>query len=189
DLSALAIEKARGKAAERGLTARFEVADALHLERLGETFDTVIDSGLFHVFADADRPSYVASLAAVLEPGGSCYLMCFSDSQPGRAGGDPARVRRRLASREHHAGHLRAQPHSGCRGGHGLAGRHPPPLTLAASPRPFTARHPLPLPAVVHLGPDAPVVDVLDAPQLPAGQRRQRRRARALPRLLPVPRA
>ena len=92
DLSALAIEKARGKAAERGLTARFEVADALHLERLGETFDTVIDSGLFHVFADADRPSYVASLAAVLEPGGSCYLMCFSDGQPGVWG--PRRVRR-----------------------------------------------------------------------------------------------
>ena len=55
DLSALAIEKARGKAAERGLTARFEVADALHLARLGESFDTVIDSGLFHVFDDADR--------------------------------------------------------------------------------------------------------------------------------------
>jgi SAM-dependent methyltransferase len=36
DLSALAIEKARGKAVERGLTARFEVADALYLERLGE---------------------------------------------------------------------------------------------------------------------------------------------------------
>ena len=92
DLSALAIEKARGKAAERGLTARFEVADALHLERLAETFDTVIDSGLFHVFDDADRARYVTSLAAVLEPGGRCYMMCFSDSQPGVWG--PRRVRR-----------------------------------------------------------------------------------------------
>jgi cyclopropane fatty-acyl-phospholipid synthase-like methyltransferase len=92
DLSALAIEKARGKAAERGLTARFEVADALHLERLGESFDTVIDSGLFHVFDDADRASYVTSLAAVIEPGGWYYMMCFSDSQPGVWG--PRRVRR-----------------------------------------------------------------------------------------------
>jgi SAM-dependent methyltransferase len=92
DLSALAIEKARGKAAERGLTARFEVADALHLERLGESFDTVIDSGLFHVFDDADRARYVTSLAAVIEPGGSYYMMCFSDSQPGVWG--PRRVRR-----------------------------------------------------------------------------------------------
>ena len=92
DLSAVAIEKARGKAAERGLTARFEVADALHLERLGESFDTVIDSGLFHVFDDAGRARYVTSLAAVLEPGGTYYMMCFSDRQPGVWG--PRRVRR-----------------------------------------------------------------------------------------------
>jgi cyclopropane fatty-acyl-phospholipid synthase-like methyltransferase len=90
DLSGLAIEKARAKAAERGLIARFEVADALHLERLGERFGTVIDSGLFHVFDDADRPRYVTSLAAVIEPGGSYYMMCFSDSQPGVWG--PRRV-------------------------------------------------------------------------------------------------
>jgi cyclopropane fatty-acyl-phospholipid synthase-like methyltransferase len=92
DLSALAIETARGKAAERSLTARFEVADALHLERLGESFDTVLDSGLFHVFDDADRARYVTSLAAVIEPGGSYYMMCFSDRQPGEWG--PRRVRR-----------------------------------------------------------------------------------------------
>jgi cyclopropane fatty-acyl-phospholipid synthase-like methyltransferase len=91
DLSGLAIEKARAKAAERGLTARFEVGDALHLERLGERFATVIDSGLFHVFDDADRPGYVASLAAVVEPGGTYYMMCFSDKQPGVWG--PRRVR------------------------------------------------------------------------------------------------
>jgi cyclopropane fatty-acyl-phospholipid synthase-like methyltransferase len=92
DVSGLAIAKARAKAAERGLTARFEVADVLHLERLGETFDTVTDCGVFHVFGDADRPRYVTSLAAVLEPGGSYYMMCFSERQPGVWG--PRRVRR-----------------------------------------------------------------------------------------------
>jgi len=92
DLSGLAIEKARAKAAERGLTARFEVADALHLDRLGKTFDTVTDSGVFHVFDDADRARYVTSLAAVTEPGGTYYMMCFSDSQPGDWG--PRRVHR-----------------------------------------------------------------------------------------------
>ena len=56
------------------------------------TFDTVIDSGVFHVFSDEDRVRYVASLAAVLPPGGRCYLMCFSDRQPGDWG--PRRVRR-----------------------------------------------------------------------------------------------
>jgi SAM-dependent methyltransferase len=85
-----AIERARAKAAERGITARFEVADVLDLSLLGMTFDTVIDSGVFHVFSDEDRPRYVSSLAAVLRDGGMCYLACFSDRQPGDWG--PRRV-------------------------------------------------------------------------------------------------
>ena len=91
DVAPTAIARARAKAAELGLNARFEVADSLNLERLGRAFDTVIDSGVFHVFGDDDRPRYVASLAAVLRPGGTCYLMCFSDRQPGDWG--PRRVR------------------------------------------------------------------------------------------------
>jgi cyclopropane fatty-acyl-phospholipid synthase-like methyltransferase len=91
DLSTRAIERARAKAASRGVEARFEVADALSLGNLGLTFDTIIDSGLFHVFDDDGRARYVASLASVLRSGGNCYLMCFSDRQPGDSG--PRRVR------------------------------------------------------------------------------------------------
>ena len=90
DVSARAIERARGKADARRLRVRFEVADALSLADLGLTFDTIIDSGLFHVFDDASRARYVASLASVLRPGGHCHLMCFSDRQPGTSG--PRRV-------------------------------------------------------------------------------------------------
>jgi cyclopropane fatty-acyl-phospholipid synthase-like methyltransferase len=70
--------------------ARFEVADALDLAALGRTFDTVIDSGVFHVFSDEDRGRYVASLASVLRAGGHCHLICFSDRQPGTFG--PRRI-------------------------------------------------------------------------------------------------
>jgi SAM-dependent methyltransferase len=91
DISPRAIGQARGKAAERGAAARFEVTDALNLGQLAMTFDTVIDSGLFHVFDDGDRVRYVTSLASALRPGGTCYLMCFSDRQPGDFG--PRRVR------------------------------------------------------------------------------------------------
>jgi SAM-dependent methyltransferase len=91
DIAPTAIARARAKAAERELTGRFEVADALDLGRLGLTVDTVIDSGVFHVFGDEDRARYVAGLAAVLRPAGACYLMCFSDRQPGTWG--PRRVR------------------------------------------------------------------------------------------------
>lgn len=92
DVSALAIERARVKAAERGVAVRFEVADAMNLGVLGITFDTVIDSGLFHVFDDEARARYVTSLASVVKPGGRCYLMCFSDRQPGNWG--PRRIRK-----------------------------------------------------------------------------------------------
>jgi SAM-dependent methyltransferase len=99
DVSPLALEIARGKAAAREIPAaaggqvgraRFEVADALQLGELGLGFDTIVDSGLFHVFDDERRVRYVTSLASVLRPGGRLYLMCFSDRQPGMFG--PCRV-------------------------------------------------------------------------------------------------
>ena len=90
DVAPSAIAQARQKAADRGSAARFEVADVLDLGQLSLTFDTVVDSGVFHVFDDGDRARYVASLAAVMLPWATCYLMCFSDRQPGDAG--PRRV-------------------------------------------------------------------------------------------------
>lgn len=90
DISPLAIKQARDKATARGIKTRFEVADALRLGELGLTFDTIIDSGVFHVFDDDGRARYVDSLASVLRPGGRLYLMCFSDRQPGTFG--PRRV-------------------------------------------------------------------------------------------------
>lgn len=91
DLAPHAIERARAKAADRGVRARFEVGDVLDLGWLGRTFDTVIDSGVFHVFDDENRARYVASLASVLPPGGTVHLLCFSDRQPGDFG--PRRIR------------------------------------------------------------------------------------------------
>ena len=85
-----AIEIARRKAAEREVETTFQVLDALRLDTLDESFDTILDSGLFHVFDDADRTRYVAALHAVLRPGGYLHLMCFSDRQPGDWG--PRRV-------------------------------------------------------------------------------------------------
>ncbi|HET7311653.1 MAG TPA: class I SAM-dependent methyltransferase [Mycobacteriales bacterium] len=89
DLSARAIRRAQAKAEGRGLTARFEVADALTL-RPEDLFDVVLDCGVFHVFDDCDRSSYVSSLHNLVRPGGTVYLMCFSDREPGEWG--PRRV-------------------------------------------------------------------------------------------------
>jgi cyclopropane fatty-acyl-phospholipid synthase-like methyltransferase len=80
------ISWAKQKAAERGLSATFLVMDAVTLKDLPERFDTVIDSGLFHVFSDDDRQRYVEGLATILKPGGRLFLLCFSDEEPGTQG-------------------------------------------------------------------------------------------------------
>jgi cyclopropane fatty-acyl-phospholipid synthase-like methyltransferase len=93
DISQLAVERARAKARQRGLSAEFLVGDVLALdqvERLEPPFRTVIDVGCFHTFPNADRPIYASSLAAVVEPEGVLHLLCFSEHTPGTDG--PRRV-------------------------------------------------------------------------------------------------
>jgi cyclopropane fatty-acyl-phospholipid synthase-like methyltransferase len=92
DSSSKAIGLAEQKARERNLDPRFVVADALELESAGDTYDTVLDCGLFHVFDDRDRARFVRSLSATVEPGGRYFMLCFSDQQPGDWG--PRRVSR-----------------------------------------------------------------------------------------------
>ncbi|HEX8966694.1 MAG TPA: SAM-dependent methyltransferase, partial [Chloroflexota bacterium] len=61
-------------------------ADALQLGALGQSFDTVLDSGLFHVFDEARAAAFVDSLQAVTVAGSRYFLLCFSDRQPGSVG-------------------------------------------------------------------------------------------------------
>jgi cyclopropane fatty-acyl-phospholipid synthase-like methyltransferase len=91
DLAAAAIERARDKARERGLSARFLIHDALDLGSLDGPFETVLDSGLFHVLEDADRVRFVEGLRVVTAVGGRYHMLCFSDWQSGDWG--PRRVR------------------------------------------------------------------------------------------------
>jgi cyclopropane fatty-acyl-phospholipid synthase-like methyltransferase len=92
DSAPLAIQKAQQKAAERGLLVQFLVLDALKLSTLTRTFDTATDSGLFHTLSDEDRPAFVRNLAAILNPGGKYFMLCFSDLEP--PGYGPRRITR-----------------------------------------------------------------------------------------------
>ena len=71
DFAPGAVEQARRNAEAKSVDARFEVADAMNL---GESprYDTIVDSALFHIFDDADRPKYVASLQARAGRAASC---------------------------------------------------------------------------------------------------------------------
>jgi ubiquinone/menaquinone biosynthesis C-methylase UbiE len=90
DYISLAIERARFKAAQRGIAASFIEASALELGQLKRQFDTVLDCGLFHTFSDEERPQYVSGLAQVVRPGGVLHILCFSDEEPGSEG--PRRI-------------------------------------------------------------------------------------------------
>jgi cyclopropane fatty-acyl-phospholipid synthase-like methyltransferase len=64
--------------------------ERIDLHSLGEAFDSIIDSGLFHVLSDTECPLFITNLAAVLSPGGTYFMLCFSDLEPGTYG--PRRV-------------------------------------------------------------------------------------------------
>ena len=83
DAAPTAIEKARMKAAERGIDIAFEVADARHMPYGNARFATVIDSGLFHVMArNADRMNYAEELRRVSLPGSVLHLLAFKERGP-----------------------------------------------------------------------------------------------------------
>lgn len=77
DFAPHAIAQARANAAEKGVDARFEVADAMDLGAPG--YQTIVDSALFHIFDDVDRVRYVSSLHAALRPGGLVHVLALSD--------------------------------------------------------------------------------------------------------------
>jgi 2-polyprenyl-3-methyl-5-hydroxy-6-metoxy-1,4-benzoquinol methylase len=79
DMMAPAINRASTTARERGLDVELHIGNALDLARFGLRFDTVIDSGLLHVFTPADRAVFVTGLANVLRPGGLYHALYFRE--------------------------------------------------------------------------------------------------------------
>ena len=82
DFAASAVAQARQNAAAKGVSARFDVADALNLSPV-EPYDAILDSALFHVFDEPDRARYVDSLHGAVRPGGLVHLLALSDAGRG----------------------------------------------------------------------------------------------------------
>jgi SAM-dependent methyltransferase len=79
DGSTAAIEQARSRAAEAGVTVAFGLADATNLTGYHGRFDTVIDSALYHCLDDNGRRAYAAGLHRATRPGARWHLYCFSN--------------------------------------------------------------------------------------------------------------
>jgi SAM-dependent methyltransferase len=98
DIAWEAIQRARAKAAERGIepVPTFVVGDALAAPAAAgakERFDVALDVGLFHALGDDEGPRYAASLASAVRPGGRAFIVCWSERNP--FGFGPRRVTRR----------------------------------------------------------------------------------------------
>lgn len=89
DLSPSAVRYAQKNATNKGVpNARFAVADVTASDfdnRQFGTFDTIVDSALFHVFGtDAEaRAAYVRGLHALCKPGGLVHVLALSDTEAG----------------------------------------------------------------------------------------------------------
>jgi SAM-dependent methyltransferase len=103
DFSSRAIELANQKAKLRHvnhpITGRleFHLLDAFRAESLAMTFQTVIDSGLFHFFQGEFQAQYVQVLRRLLRPEGRLIALCFSEQEPGDYG--PPRLSREQVER------------------------------------------------------------------------------------------
>ena len=78
-----AVGRARAKARQANLTARFLVADAFDLDAIGQHFATVVDSAFLHTLPDApSRRVYTGQLAGALCAGGRVHLLQIAESAP-----------------------------------------------------------------------------------------------------------
>ena len=79
DISPVAIDAARAKAAAEGLAVRFEVQDATRLSLPSAPFDSVFDSGLLHnLVRHGGADEYLALLPELAGPGATVFLLAVS---------------------------------------------------------------------------------------------------------------
>jgi SAM-dependent methyltransferase len=80
-----AIDRARRKARQAGVSVDLRVGSVTRLDGIDGPFDFALDLGCFHSLAAQERPAYLRQLERVLRPGGSWFLYAFLGSG-GRSG-------------------------------------------------------------------------------------------------------
>ncbi|MGR6318402.1 class I SAM-dependent methyltransferase [Micromonospora soli] len=81
DISRVAIDMARAKAAAEGLTVDFEVQDATRLSLPSAPFDSVFDSGLLHSLdrrGGGEVDGYLAVLPGLAAPGATVFVLAVA---------------------------------------------------------------------------------------------------------------
>jgi ubiquinone/menaquinone biosynthesis C-methylase UbiE len=81
DISGVAIDQARAKAAREGVNVRFEVRDAARLSLPSAPFDSIFDSGLLHSlnrYQPDGTEAYLALLPGLAASGARLFLLAIS---------------------------------------------------------------------------------------------------------------
>lgn len=86
DFVDIVVQEARKEMTRRALTVDFQTIDALQLNNIGRTFNTVLDSATFHTFSDCQRQTYVNCLRKIMLPKAILHLICFSNLEMRQGG-------------------------------------------------------------------------------------------------------
>jgi cyclopropane fatty-acyl-phospholipid synthase-like methyltransferase len=60
----------------------FRLGDALNPSQLGRQFNSIVDSGFYHLFDQIERDKFAAELSMSLIPGGQYFLLGFAINSP-----------------------------------------------------------------------------------------------------------
>lgn len=83
DVSPTAVKIAKENAKKKGVKCNFLVTDVLgNLDEVRETFDFAYGWELLHHIFPEQRKKYVENVYRILNPGGKCLSVCFSEKDP-----------------------------------------------------------------------------------------------------------
>jgi SAM-dependent methyltransferase len=89
DLTPLAIERARRRAADAGMSVRFVLGDVLNLPAEKDPFPFFFDRGCYHAVRQIDAAAYVQSLQRVTAPGALGLILTGNAREPSPPGQGP----------------------------------------------------------------------------------------------------
>ncbi len=92
DISSLAIEQARARAAEAGVSVDFQAADLLAPMTLNRTFPFVFDRGFYHGIRRENLSGFLDTLEGVTAPGSLYLVLAGNANDPGDPEIGPPRV-------------------------------------------------------------------------------------------------
>ena len=98
DFSSKAIEMARGKAHQAGVSVDFQIGDVTRLDSLHDPFDISLDVGCFHGLTKAERMRFAETLVRLTQRGSLFLLWARTGQSDFGIGLSPEEIRQAFSS-------------------------------------------------------------------------------------------